>query len=145
MRTSRSIGPLWLLAVALATGSRNASAADLTVEVAGLRNAAGQILVGLHNSPASFPSRWSRAVAVKRTPAGAGAAVRFENVPPGRYAIIAVHDEDGDGEMSKTFIGLPLEGFGTSNNPDFYGPPRFSAAVFDVTGDAAVSIRIVYF
>lgn len=146
MRTSRSVWQAWVLAAALsAVGGKDAAAADLTVQIVGLRNATGQILVGLHNSSASFPSRWTRAIAVKRVPAAAGAAVRFENVAPGRYAVIAVHDEDGDGDMTKTFIGLPVEGFGTSNNPGFFGPPRFSPATFDLTGDAAISIRIAYF
>jgi uncharacterized protein (DUF2141 family) len=131
--------------VLCAFAGREASAADLTVEVAGLRSAAGQVLIALHNSSASFPSRWARAAAVKRVPAVSGVTVRFENVPPGRYAVIAVHDEDGDGEMTKTLIGLPVEGFGTSNNPSFFGPPRFSSSAFDLTGDAAISIRIVYF
>ena len=47
--------------------------------------------------------------------------------------------------MTKTWLGLPTEGFGTSNNPTFYGPPRYGSARFEVTGDATLVIRIVYF
>ena len=123
-----------------------AAAADLTVEVEGLARSAGQVLVALHNNSDSFPSGWSEAVAVERVPAsGPVVVVRFRNLPPGPYALIAVHDEDGDGNMTKTWLGLPTEGFGTSNNPTFYGPPRYGAARFEVTGDATLVIRIVYF
>jgi uncharacterized protein (DUF2141 family) len=80
-------------------------AADLTVAVSGLRNQTGQVLVALHDAKASFPNNWSRAVSVKRVVAQDGTGVRFENLPAGRYAVIAVHDEDGNGEMTKTFIG----------------------------------------
>lgn len=146
MRKARSVWPIWIVAAALGgAGAGDAAAADLTVEVKGLRNAGGQVLIALHQSAAGFPSRWNRALAVKRLPASqSGVAARFEGVMPGRYAVIAVHDEDGDGLMTKTFIGLPVEGFGTSNNPDFFGPPRFSPAAFDVSGDAVISVRIVY-
>jgi uncharacterized protein (DUF2141 family) len=125
--------------------TRSVLAADLIVAVSGLRNQNGQVLIALHDTNASFPNKWSLAVAVKRVAAQDGAGVRFENLVPGRYALIAVHDEDGNGEMTKTFIGLPVEGFGTSNNPSFFGPPRFGAAVFELRDSVSLSVRIVYF
>ena len=137
---------VWLvviLAVASTSWVRQASADDLTVRLTGLRNETGQMLVGLHSSAGSFPSRWQRAFAVRRVPVGS--PVTFEGIPAGRYAVIAVHDEDGDGAMTKTFIGLPVEGFGTSNNPTFFGPPRFGPAVFDLRGSSTIDVRIVYF
>jgi uncharacterized protein (DUF2141 family) len=122
-----------------------AAAADLSVEVEGLAGSAGQVLVALHNSSDSFPSGWSEAVAVERVPAsGPVAVVRFRNVPPGRYAVMAVHDADGNGRMTKTWVGLPLEGFGASNNPGAFGPPRFRQAAFDFTADRTLVIRLVY-
>ncbi|MBU6157071.1 MAG: DUF2141 domain-containing protein [Alphaproteobacteria bacterium] len=121
-----------------------AVAADLSVEVEGLAGNAGQVLVALHNNSETFPSGWSEAVAVERVPASGPVVVRFRNVPPGRYAVMAVHDADGNGRMTKTWIGLPLEGFGASNNPGALGPPRFRQAAFDVTGDRTLVIRLVY-
>ena len=41
---------------------------------------------------------------------------RFFRAPKGLYAIAALHDEDGDGEMDKNFIGLPVEGYACSRN-----------------------------
>lgn len=123
-----------------------ASAARLDVRVEGLRNATGQVLVALHSPSSGFPGGWNTAVAMKAVPVTiAGTSVVFDNIPPGTYALIAVHDEDGDGSMTKTWVGLPTEGFGTSNNPTFYGPPRYGSARFEVTGDASLFIRIVYF
>lgn len=127
-------------------GVAPAAAADITVQVTGLRNQAGGVIVALHDSVRSFPSRWEGALSVRRATAGPGPiAITFENVPDGRYAVIAVHDEDGDGKMSKSFIGLPQEGFGTSNNPSFFGPPRFSSAVVDIRGSTTIRIQMVYF
>lgn len=146
MRLSRLLPAIggFLLAAAL-PGATGALAAELTVAVSGLRNQNGQALIALHDNSANFPNKWERALAVKRLPARDGAAATFENVAPGRYAVIVVHDEDGNGEMTKTFVGLPVEGFGTSNNPSFFGPPRFGPAVFDLLEDTSLSVRIVYF
>jgi uncharacterized protein (DUF2141 family) len=122
-----------------------AAAADLSVEVGGLSGSAGQVLVALHNTSDTFPSGWSEAVAVERVPASTPVVVvRFRNLSPGRYAVIVVHDADGNGRMTKTWIGLPLEGFGASNNPGVFGPPRFGKASFEFSGDRTLVIRLVY-
>ena len=46
--------------------------------------------------------------------------------------------------MTKNFIGFPREGFGASNNPRIFGPPRFAQALFAFTGDTALRVRMVY-
>ena len=33
----------------------------------------------------------------------------FENVPPGRYAVLAYHDENDNGEMDRRFGMIPTE------------------------------------
>lgn len=123
-----------------------AHAADLTITVERVRSASGAVMVAVHGDPARFPSDWNGAVARARIAASPGSVrVVLPGLPPGRYAVIAVHDEDDNGEMSKGAFGLPREGFGTSNNPGFVGPPRFGPALITVTGDASISIRLVYF
>jgi uncharacterized protein (DUF2141 family) len=56
----------------------------------------------------------------------------FPNVPRGKYAIAALHDEDGDGEMDKNFLGLPLEGYAASRDAHLkgFGAPDWEDAVF---------------
>ena len=120
-----------------------ARAADLTITLERLRSSSGAALVAVHGDPARFPSDWNGAVARARVAAAPGSVrVVLRGLSPGRYAVIAVHD---NGEMSKSAFGLPREGFGTSNNPGFLGPPRFGPALVAVTGDASISIRVVYF
>lgn len=128
-----------------AIGAFGAVANTIDVTVDGVRSTHGQILIALHDTAGNFPSRWSGAVATVRVPAGQRpVAATFRDVPQGTYALIAVHDEDGDGRMTKSLIGLPREGFGTSNNPAFLGPPRFGPARFTLQGPVRISIRLVY-
>lgn len=134
-----------VLGASIVSVTEPAVANTIDVTVDGVRSARGQILIALHNTPSSFPSRWSGAVATLRVPAGPRPVVAtFRNVPPGDYALVAVHDEDGDGQMTKSLIGFPQEGFGTSNNPGFLGPPRFRAARFTLDSPARIAIRMVY-
>ena len=137
---------VFLLALAaLAPATMSANAETLTVEVKGLRSQTGQVLVALHDNSTSFPSDWSnakRAVrisAVQKTP-----VAEFRNLKRGSYAVIVVHDEDSDGAMTKNIIGFPREGFGSSNNPSVFGPPRFRAARFELTKDRTLTIRVTY-
>jgi len=69
--------------------------------------------------------------------------VEFDGLPPGRYAIMAYHDEDGNGELNRRFGMFPTEGYGLSNNPSVSGPPAFEDSAFElVSGAAPHEVRI---
>lgn len=65
---------------------------------------------------------------------------------PGVYAATAYHDENGNGKFDKNWAGLPVEGFGVSNNPTtFLAPPSHNQAAFAVShGRTSVDIEIKY-
>ncbi len=133
--------------VALAVGSlawRGAAAADLRIEVAGIRSTRGAVLIGLYDSASSFDNAiaFSDRDGFLNDPRRvAGAALRantartsgivFTNLPPGRYAIILFQDENGNGKLDKNFWGVPTEPYGFSNDARaFVSPPTFAAASF---------------
>lgn len=68
--------------------------------------------------------------------------VVFENVPIGAYAIICYHDENENNRMDFQENGMPLENYGTSNNPMNFGPPQFDSSKFEVTNkDVTLEIK----
>jgi uncharacterized protein (DUF2141 family) len=68
--------------------------------------------------------------------------VTFENIKPGEYAIIGLHDANENGRMDYRENGMPLEGFGTSNNVMSFGPPQYHDAKFNVADkDLEMNIR----
>lgn len=72
------------------------------------------------------------------------ASTIFTQLPPGRYAIIVVHDEDDDGRMSKGALGVPTEGYGFGNDArGFLGlsAPFLNAAAITI-GNANVSTAV---
>ncbi|MGW9686718.1 DUF2141 domain-containing protein [Flagellimonas sp. 2504JD1-5] len=59
----------------------------------------------------------------------------FQNVPEGTYAIMALHDANGNKRMDFESNGMPKESYGLSGNDMSYGPPNFETAKFKVEGE----------
>jgi uncharacterized protein (DUF2141 family) len=145
---------LWmglLLAVpGLAAESKPAAAGSpttLTVKVTGLRNDQGRLAVALFSSAAAFPRQETALRGQMAAIAGGHAAVTFHDLPPGTYAVAVLHDENSNQKMDFNFLGMPLEGYGFSNDAAaFFGPPSFASAAFRLLPrPSTVSIRARYF
>lgn len=121
--------------------------ARLRLEIAGLRSDRGAVTVVLYGDrPEDFLVK-GRRLAKARFPADpAGISACLPLPHGGTFALAAYHDEDGDGRFDRTFLGLPAEGYGFSNNPGTVaGLPAFSAVTFLARpGDTALAIRMRY-
>jgi len=109
----------------------------IAAEVRGLRSAQGSLRAKLVAAPEGFPGSDAHVVA-KRRVAIEGDSVRltFAGIPYGSYALVVLHDEDDDGTLARSPLGLPAEGLGFSAGARIrFGPPSFDAARFAV--DAA--------
>jgi len=40
----------------------------------------------------------------------------FEDIPPGTYALVVIHDENMNGKLDTNWVGIPKEGYGFSND-----------------------------
>lgn len=111
-----------------------ANAAELEVEITGVRSADGMVRLALYNDPDKFPKR-SGSIAGGDVVAAKGSVVYvFRNLPPGLYAVAIYHDANANRRFDKNAFGLPREGFGFSND----ARPVFSAPGFDA---AAVTLK----
>jgi uncharacterized protein (DUF2141 family) len=140
---SRAVFAL-IVAVALAANGE-AATYEVKVTVTGLRSAKGQVLACLTAQPSGFPDCTGDPEAHHLTiPAGVDVTLDFRAVPPGVYAVSVVHDENGNGKLDKRLM-LPREGYGFSRDaPVRFGPPRFAAAAFAVTGDVVQTLKLRY-
>lgn len=121
----------------------------LTIRIAGIRNAKGKIGVVLFRDGKGFPSDITYAVAARQgeiDPQTLTSKVVFESLPQGVYAASVLHDENLTGKMEFDAQGIPLTGYGISNNPDTtQGPPAPEQAIFPVKQpEAAIEIKMVY-
>jgi len=132
--------PCLLIAVGL-LATAQAAAAELQVNVTGIRSATGQVGCALYASERGFPME--PAVAAQRwLPADpAGVQCRFEALAPGVYAVAVSHDLNGNRRTDTNLVGLPTEDWGVSNNirPSLRAP-RFEEAAVQV---AAEPLRII--
>ncbi len=115
----------------------------LTVTVDGIRNTDGWVGLALYDSEGEFLGEGS--FAEKELEAGSTLEFVFEDIPNGTYAIAAIHDENGNGDLDTNEYGMPTEGFGFSNEAQAtMGPPSFDEASFEVDGETEHYIEMVY-
>ena len=131
--------------VAAVLAATPVSAADLTIAVGPVRGSGGEIRLALYEREEGFRKE-DQARQLLPVPAKAGTVEgTFRGLPPGRYAVIAYHDENGDGKLNLRFGMFPKEGYGLSNNPKLSGPPRFREAALDLPeAGARIDIQLKY-
>lgn len=143
-RTLVILAALVLLAAAPAPPTD--AAVTVTVTVTDLRNENGRVGVALYDEdaradfPDAEPLRAESAVVE-----GTAVEFRFLNVPEGRYAVAVTHDENDNGMMDSNAWGIPVEGFGFSNDVmGEMGPPSFERAAFAAEEDTQISVSMLY-
>lgn len=118
----------------------------LRIHVTGFRNDKGKAGGIVFASAEGFPENRSKAVAHGGFPIHDGEAVEEFQVPPGRYGVAVIHDENQNHKLDRNFLGIPKEGFGFANNPRvLLSPPSFEAASTQVACPATeIQIRLIY-
>ena len=135
-----------LIAAALAATACSAEAggtADLTVTLTDVRNDQGHLFVAVENSEAGWNFK-AESVAKTKLPAAKGEVTHvFEDLPPGKYAVMVIHDENLNGKLDSNFLGIPSEGYGFSRNPRVMRRATFEEALFELpAGGTTVQIKL---
>ena len=103
----------------------------ITVTVPNVSGTDGVVLFALYDSKEKFMNRETLASKDGIIENGI-ATVTFENIAPGTYAIVCLHDKNGNQRMDFTSEGMPGEDYAISNNVFLMGPPNFEDAKFKV-------------
>lgn len=128
-------------------GAARPETVALAVRINGLSNDRGRVAVALFSSAKDFPDQKRALVGQLATIEKGRATVRFRGLRPGVYAVAVLHDENRNSKMDFNFLGMPLEGYGFSNDASApFGPPSFAAAAFELTPrDSFIPVRMRYF
>lgn len=123
----RLVVALAALLVALSSMAlRPADTGQLLIE--GLPDEAGTLYVGWYDQADAFPKAGKVMHGQKVKAQGPDlVAVAGPDLPPGRYAISAFFDLNGNGELDTNFLGIPTEPYGFSNRVR----PAMRAATFE--------------
>jgi uncharacterized protein (DUF2141 family) len=119
------------IAVARDADGSPAGSGTIHLQIVGLENAEGVVVVALFDSEEHFEApddpvrRASLAISDHR------AEVSWHSLAFGEYAIRSFHDENGNGELDTNWVGIPKEAFGFSNDAmGRFGPPGYDDAKF---------------
>lgn len=116
-----------------------ARAEDAVIEVRGLSSDVGVVFCSLYGEPGGWLERGGESATVQVRPKGGAATCRFSGLPKGNYAVVFLHDLNGNSDMDFRF-GLPTEPWGTSRDAAMWlGKPAWAESVFAVPGPAVVA------
>ena len=118
------------------------ASAGLTVNLTGVAGNQGQVLAALCDRD-SFLKRCRHMLMVAAAPS---VKLHFNHVVPGKYALMAFHDENANGTFDKAANGMPLEGYGFSRNArGKFGPPAFDDAAIELQpGATSIDVELAY-
>lgn len=117
----------------------------LTVRITGLNAGKGQLRIAVFNSEQTW---LDESAAVYKTVLEGDSrerAWRIGDVPHGEYAVAVFHDENRDGKLNRSVLGIPQEQYGFSNNArGVFGPANWKDsrfAVANATTEVAIEIK----
>ncbi|MEE2980825.1 MAG: DUF2141 domain-containing protein [Pseudomonadota bacterium] len=123
------------------------TSSKIEVRVDAVRSASGSVVAVLYgDNPDDFLKK-GKHLAKMFEPAQEGLVSVCLTAPnPGTYAVAVYHDENGNEKFDKTWIGLPDEGYGISNNPTILlSAPAFDEAKFEaLEGSTVIDINVSY-
>ena len=130
-----------IVSTLLLTASFAFSQVTINVEVNGLKNNKGQVMIGIYNSEKDFLEKTFKGnvALIKKNKATA----TFANMPAGEYAISVFHDENSNGKLDVNFMGIPKEEYAASNGAKgFMGPPKYIDAMFKANENKTIVLKI---
>jgi len=122
--------------------SQSHNTGKLTVKITGIRSADGNIRVAVRTDENTIAAAQIAAIDPKTLTAEAV----FDNLAPGDYGIAVFHDENKNEKLDFNEVGMPVEGYGHSNNPaKRAGPPDFNETRFAFSGPGTtITINLIY-
>jgi uncharacterized protein (DUF2141 family) len=133
---------LFFLLVSAITTAQAPNGKKLHVIAEGLDSAEGSVKIMLFMYEQAFPDDEKYAFMKAVKDLSKHQPEETFNVPPGKYAVAAYHDKNGNGQLDLNFWGNPKEPVAYSLlSPGFRGTPAFSGCAFELTEDYTVVIR----
>jgi len=120
---------------------------SVVVTIKGFRHHGGLARVALFNHEKGFPDDEAEAYREIVSDIRSGKVqVRFDDLPAGSYALSTYHDENGDERFNRGLFGLPMEGYGVSNNIGHaIRAPEFGEALFQLSNEVKdITVQVYY-
>lgn len=130
-----------LLSAALAAP---AYAIDMELEVSGLTQTEGRVMVGVFSDAGTWLKKGIGGASVEASQQKDGRVlIKLQDLPEGSVGLSVFHDVNGNGRLDSNAMGMPKEPYGFSNNAaGVFGPPKFEKAQFEVKAGARIGVQL---
>lgn len=119
--------PLLLLGL-----SAPAWAGDVTITILS-PEAHGEIRFRLHSDAKGYAKGENPFARMGMSPLNGKVSITLHDVPKGDYAVVAFQDVDGNQQLTRNLLGIPVEPYGFSNDASAtLSQPSFAQAAFTV-------------
>ncbi|WKV11995.1 DUF2141 domain-containing protein [Marivirga harenae] len=119
----------------------------LELEIGEFRNMKGHVLVSVFDNSEDFPSNEQNAIVNKKVKVTQKKhTILIDGLSAGEYAVVFLHDENGNEKMDTNFVGAPTEGYGASNDAvNTFSAPKYKEAKFLLEGEKKfLKLKIFY-
>ena len=132
-----------ILGVAAMVTALPTFAQELTLTVDNIKSSQGDLLVAVYDKEESYNAN-ANWVAVRKLPMATDKTMvlAFKDLPAGNYAVKLFQDENGNGQIDKSSMGIPTEPYGFSNNGGAYGQPSFDEAKVSIKKATRIDIHL---
>jgi uncharacterized protein (DUF2141 family) len=138
--TTAAIAAALILPCTAAAKSPNA--APLHVKASGFTSSDGTAIFAVYPKVPDYPADLGKAVAIKAVKIVDGAAeADFDALQAGKYAVVAVHDVNGNGKLDLKRKGVPAEPLGYFKRGKST-PPSWDDGAVDLQNEQTVNITV---
>ncbi|ABE56331.1 conserved hypothetical protein [Shewanella denitrificans OS217] len=134
------ISALTLLGLSLCGGIAHGHTLNLVVD--NIPKHTGQLMIQIFDSKEKYDSGRGAFISALTPVTQTRHEIVFSQLPTADYAVRIVHDENGNGSLDVNFLGVPLEGYGFSNDAGSLGPASFEDAKVGIDSDIELIIHI---
>lgn len=125
----------FIAAIAITSMSTSALSIEIEFNISGIdseNSASSKIYVQLFKGEENYTQGKVETALITKSKNGS-ATISFKDISQGEYALRYFHDQNGNGELETNLFGMPVEGYGFSNNakPNF-GPVSYEEIRFNV-------------
>ena len=115
----------------------------LSIKIHGVKTSDGHINVAIYDREDHFLS-FDKVYRADSTRARQGiTSIDIEDLPPGDYALAIFHDENGNQQLDKNWLGIPKEAVGFSRTGmKRFGPPSYHECVLHIRADEQIDISL---
>ena len=142
--TAYQIAVFAALSIAALGSQAESKTTTIQVDAEKIRSTTGMMACALFNVADGFPDVQAKSFQYVYVSINSGlASCEFKDVAAGTYAASVFHDENNNKKLDKNFVGMPLEGYGVSNNiRHMMSAPQFKESSFQVNGEVDKNIKI---